>query len=59
MAINAIHGTIIPYTAVLYQTDPPITDHMHVLCHGNIKENQSRPNILIDRQKFCLRQKIY
>ena len=43
--INPIDGPIIPYAAVLYQTDSPITDNMHALCHGNSKGNQSRPYI--------------
>ena len=42
MTINPIDGPIIPYVAVLYQIDSPITEDKHTLCHGNSKENESR-----------------
>ena len=45
MTINPIDGPIIPYVAVLYQIDSPITEDKRTLCHGNSKENESRPYI--------------
>ena len=42
MTINPIDGPIIPYVAVLYQIDSPITEDKRTLCHGNSKENESR-----------------
>ena len=45
MTINPIDGPIIPYVAVLYQIDSPITEDKHTLCYGNSKENESRPYI--------------
>ena len=45
MTINPIDGPIIPYVAVLYQIDSPITEDKRTLCHGNSKENKSHPYI--------------
>ena len=45
MTINPIDGPIIPYVAVLYQIDSPITEDKRTLCHGNSKEKESRPYI--------------
>ena len=43
--LKRIVMTINLYAVVLFQTDSPITDDTRVLCHGNSKGNQSRPNI--------------
>ena len=41
---NPTDGPIIPFAAVLYQTDSAIKETTPVLCHGNIKK-ESRPYI--------------
>ena len=40
------NGPVVPYAAVLYQTDSTITEDSRILCHGNTKEqNQNRPYV--------------
>ena len=58
MTINPIDGPIIPYAAVLYQTDSPITDDMRALCHGNSKGNQSRPYIRTSKEVLSKTKKL-
>ena len=56
MTINPIDEPIVPYAAVLYQTDSPISDNMRALCHGNSKET-NLIRILELPKKSCLKQK--
>ena len=57
VTINPIDGPTIPYAAILYQNDSPITDDMLRYAMETVKEiNLIRIFELL--RKFCLKRKI-